>query len=126
MRTFIHSTYDDRSRAVADFVTDYIQQNPTALLCFPSGETPTGLLQYLVQYAGAGKVNFSRCRFVSLDEWVGLGPHDEGSCEHYMNTHFFSPANIKPEQIQFFDTLAPDLTAECRRIDEYISTNGSG
>ncbi len=124
MKTFIYPTYNDLSLAAANFVTDYIQQNPAALLCFPSGETPTGLLQYLVRYARSGKADFSRCRFVGLDEWVGLGPQDEGSCQHYMYTHFFNPAGIRPNQIQFFDTQVPDLAAECQRIDEYIFKNG--
>lgn len=124
MKIFIHPTYDDMSRAVADFITDYIRQKPAALLCFPSGDTPTSILQYLVQYAQAGVVNFEQCSFVGLDEWVGMDQHDEGSCQHYLYTQFLNPAGIKPNQIQIFNARAENVAEECACINEYIARHG--
>lgn len=112
------------SKAAASFVVEYVQQKPDALLCFPSGESPTGLLQYLVQYAQAGQVDFSRCAFVGLDEWVGMDENDEGSCGQYMYQHLFIPLGVKPENILFFNAKALDLDAECKRIDAYILKYG--
>lgn len=124
MNIIIRPDYDAMSAATADFITDYVQQHPQALLCFPSGETPTGTLHYLIDYARSGKVDFSRCRFVGLDEWVGLGREEEGSCQHYMYAHFFDPLAIRPEQIIFFNARANDLDQECRRVNDWLNDNG--
>jgi glucosamine-6-phosphate isomerase len=101
-----------------------VNQHPHALLCFPSGETPTGTLQHLVEFARSGKVVFSRSRFVGLDEWVGMHRRQEGSCQHYLYTHFFDPLSIKPEQVVFFNAHARDLEKECERINHWLRTNG--
>lgn len=112
------------SKAAADFVVDFVQHKPNALLCFPSGESPTGILHYLIHYAQTGQVDFTQCTFVGLDEWVGMDASNEGSCRHYMQQHLFRPLNIKPENIVFFNAKAPDLEEECKRIDAYILKHG--
>jgi glucosamine-6-phosphate isomerase len=119
-----YDSYNAMSKAAADFIAQHITSKPNSLLCFPSGESPTGTLQYLVDYAQAGKLDFSLCRFVGLDEWVGMDERDQGSCTHYMYSHLFSPLQLKPEQIIFFNAQARDLDGECKRIDEYIFANG--
>ncbi|MFL5788251.1 MAG: glucosamine-6-phosphate deaminase [Flavisolibacter sp.] len=112
------------SRTTADFIADCIMHKPASLICLPSGESPTGTLQYLVQYGKEGKVNFSQCKFMGLDEWGGIDTNKEGSTRHYLFTHFLSPLKINSEQYMFFDPNAQDLDEECRRIDEYIKNNG--
>ncbi|MDQ4139859.1 MAG: glucosamine-6-phosphate deaminase [Bacteroidota bacterium] len=121
----IQDSYDDMSKAAADFVVEYVQQKPTSLLCFPSGESPTGMLQHLTQYAQSGKVDFSRCTFVGLDEWVGMDESNEGSCKHYLNRNLFIPLGIKPENRILFNAKAPDLDQECQRVNELIAQHGS-
>ncbi|PSR56476.1 glucosamine-6-phosphate deaminase [Adhaeribacter arboris] len=112
------------SKAAADFVREYVQQKPNALLCFPSGESPTGMLHYLGQYAQAGQVDFSKCTFVGLDEWVGMDETNEGSCRHYLNQHLFEPLGIKPENRILFNAKAPDLDQECERMNALIAQHG--
>jgi len=109
------------STAAADLVVAQLAAKPTSLLCFPSGETPTGMLKQLVQYAGEGKTDFSFCYFVGLDEWLGMNENKEGSCKHYMYTHFFDLIAIRPEQIVFFDALTTAVDQECARINDFIS-----
>ncbi|QMU31616.1 glucosamine-6-phosphate deaminase [Adhaeribacter radiodurans] len=113
------------SKAVAEFVVEYVQQKPTALLCFPSGESPTGLLQQLLQYAQAGNVDFSQCTFIGLDEWVGLDETNEGSCRYYLQQNLFGPLGISPEKAIVFNGKAPDLDQECQRINAIIQKHGS-
>lgn len=124
MKIRIYPTYDDMSKATADFIADHIRQKPDSLLCFPSGESPTGTLHYLAAYARSGKADFSRCHFVGLDEWVGMDENDPGSCKHYMYTHLFRPLEIRQEQITFFDAKASKLDKECHRIDAFIFARG--
>lgn len=120
MKIRIHIDYNDMCRAAADFVADHIRNKPSALICFPSGDTPTGVLRNLVDIIRKGELDITECDFVGLDEWAGLNAGDEGSCRHYMDEHFFLPLDIKSDRIHFFDGAAPDLQAECRRIDQLV------
>lgn len=72
----------------------------------------------------AGTADFSRCRFVSLDEWIGLGREDVGSCLQTLSDELFQPLALRNEQIVFFDGQAADLQNECRRIDAVIAAHG--
>lgn len=112
------------SKATADLIVEQIHEKPDSLLCFPSGESPTIVLNYLVQYGQEGYVDFSQCRFVGLDEWIGMDENDEGSCKHYLYSNFFNPLKINPNQITFFDGLTENPDQECKRMDQYIQQNG--
>jgi glucosamine-6-phosphate isomerase len=124
MKVSIYPDYNTMSAAAADLIAEAIRRKPSAMVCLPSGESPTGIFRILVRYASEGKVNFSDVRFVGLDEWVGMDGRQEGSCRHYMDEHLFRPLAIKPGQIRFFDALSPDLDEECKKMDDHISRQG--
>ena len=119
-----YKDYDSLSSAAAYWVWRQIQQKPDSLICFPSGDSPTGMFKFLVQYAKEGKIDFSRAHFVGLDEWVGMDKNDEGSCSHYLHEHFFSKLKIAPTQVRFFDARAADLDEECQKMNEHIANLG--
>jgi len=120
----IATNYDELSIQVANFIADVVTKRPNAFICLPSGESPTGTLKYLVKYGHEGKVDFSSCRFVALDEWQGIGPRTEGSTSYYLHSNFFSPLGIQDGHIFLFDGLAKDLDRECKRMDEIMAKNG--
>lgn len=121
----VSENYDMMSRKAADLIAAKIQKKPYSLLCLPAGDSPAGTYKYLIRYAKTGHVDFSRCRFVGLDEWVGLGRNDSGSCSHFIYHHFFEPLRIDARSICFFDACALDLKEECRRVDRFIFEHGS-
>lgn len=124
MKLSVYPDKDAMSKATADLIADQIRQKPDSLLCFPSGESPTIVLKYLVKQGLEGHIDFSQCRFVGLDEWIGMDEQDEGSCKHYLFAHFFDPLKISRDKMVFFDGLAVDSAAECRRINQYLAENG--
>jgi glucosamine-6-phosphate isomerase len=124
MKLIITKDYDEMSRTAADLVIEQVKQKPASLICFPSGDSPAGMLRYLIADAAAGKVDFRQSHFVGLDEWVGLGADDDGSCTQFLNEHFFNPLNIKPPQVKFFDAKAADLEAACREMDNFVREHG--
>ena len=124
MNLKIYPSKDAMSKAAADLVVAQIKKKPESVLCFPSGESPLIVLEYLVHYGKEKVIDFDRCRFVGLDEWVGMNEKVEGSCKHFMYSKFFNPLKIKGEQIIFFDGMACDLDEECRKMDQYIKENG--
>lgn len=117
-------TYDILSDHTARYIADLLRQKPDALLCLASGDTPIGTFRRLTQLALAGEVDLSQCTFVGLDEWVGFGPTDEGSCGYYLYRDLFTPLSIRPEQVHYFDAKAHDLPAECMRIDAIVAQHG--
>jgi glucosamine-6-phosphate isomerase len=119
-----YKDYDSLSSAAAYWVWRQIKQKPDSLICFPSGESPTGMFKFLVQYVKEGKIDFSQAHFVGLDEWIGMDKNDVGSCSHYLHEHFFSLLKIAPAQLSFFDARAADLDEECEKMNKHIQYLG--
>ena len=124
MNVSTYNNYNSLSEAAAQLVLEQVALKPDSLLCFASGDSPTGTLNYLIQYVKQGKINLSACFFVGLDEWIGMDENDEGSCKHYLNTHFFNLLNIDPKQIRLFDAKCKDVEAECSKMNQFITEKG--
>ncbi|MBB5394040.1 glucosamine-6-phosphate deaminase [Mucilaginibacter sp. AK015] len=124
MKISVYETYDDMSRAAAELVAQQLAEKPASVLCFPSGDSPTGTLKYLVEWANEGKIDLSQCFFIGLDEWVGMDENDQGSCKYYLKTNFFDKLNTKLTNVTLFDARAADLDGECERINNFISNKG--
>ncbi|WP_338871109.1 glucosamine-6-phosphate deaminase [Spirosoma sp. SC4-14] len=112
------------SQFTAEYIAKKINQKPDSLLCLASGDTPIETYHRFVALVQAGKVDISQCTFVGLDEWVGFGPDDAGSCSYYVYRDLFNPLHLRPDQIHVFDAKADDLATECKRIDAVIRSKG--
>lgn len=112
------------SAAAADLVLAQVARKPQSIFCFPSGDSPTGMLSILAKLIRERKADFSQAKFVGLDEWVGMDRSDPGSCQHYMYSTFFDAANIPASRIVFFNPKAEDLQVECKKVDQFILSNG--
>jgi galactosamine-6-phosphate isomerase len=122
LRTF--PDYAALSAHAAQHIAQLVRRKPNAVLCMASGDTPRGTYQLLAEQVQAGELDLSQCQFIGLDEWVGFGPDDVGSCAYFLYRDLFTPAQIKAQQITYFDAKADDLQAECRRVDTVISQFG--
>ncbi|MRS15712.1 glucosamine-6-phosphate deaminase [Enterobacteriaceae bacterium RIT691] len=124
MKTFISQDYPQLCEAVAKNVIDCVNAKPDALICIAGGDTPLGVFAALVEAQQQGRVDFARTQFVGLDEWLGLGNADKGSCREMVWKHFFDKLTLRDEQICFFDGLTDNPQAECQRVDGYIGQHG--
>lgn len=124
MKILTYSDYNKMCRAAADIIVAQIQVKPDSLICLPSGESPVGVFKYLIEDAQNGKVDIGRCYFVGLDEWVGMGKDDDGSCTNFLYENFFTPMQIALEKIKFFNAKSADLDAECKAMDDFIKEKG--
>ena len=124
MKIAIYDTYDAMSVAAAELVAKQLSEKPASVLCFPSGDSPTGMLNYIVQWANDGKIDLGQSHFVGLDEWVGMDENDEGSCSYYLKNHFLNKLNNSFKTITLFNAKADDLDAECERVNTFISSKG--
>jgi galactosamine-6-phosphate isomerase len=77
-----------------------------------------------VKKSTAQKIDFTRCTFIALDEWIVIAPDNQGSCQYFLHHHVFSPLKIALSQIHLFDALSDDLAGECRKMDKTIKEKG--
>lgn len=124
MKTHISPDYPQLCQAVAQNVIACVKTKPDALICIAGGDTPLGVFTALVEAQKQGRVDFSRTQFLGLDEWLGLGKADKGSCREMVWHHFFDKLTLREEQICFFDGLTHNPQAECQRVDRYIELHG--
>jgi len=124
MQLKIYPSYQSLSRATADLIANYIREKPESLVCIASGHTPIGVFQCLVEDVQNKKLDLDGCTFVSLDEWIGIPPHVEGSCRHMMDKDFFRPLNIPENQIRFFDGMTQTPQQDCDQMNSFIASFG--
>jgi len=122
MNIQVHKNYNDLSLTVARHAADYINKNPGSLICFAAGNTPLGAYRELVAMQYRGEIDLSSVYYVGLDEWIGLGADDKGSCFKVMHDTIYE--HIKKERIFMFDGLETDTEKQCRETESQIATHG--
>ncbi|WOO37386.1 glucosamine-6-phosphate deaminase [Anaerocolumna sp. AGMB13020] len=116
--------YKDLSRKAANVVSAQVILKPSSVLGLATGSTPVGTYEQLIEWYKKGDIDFSRVVSVNLDEYCGLSPEDPQSYRYFMNDHFFSDINIKPENTHVPNGLAQDLESECIRYENLIADLG--
>lgn len=124
MKKIVFKDYKELSVEIARKIAQVIVEKPNSLLCFPAGETSLCAFEELVKLYRNGKVTFSQCKIVGLDEWVQLGEMKKENCYHFLKKHLFDLIDVKNENICFFNGETNDLQNECWLSDQFIKTNG--
>lgn len=123
MRIIVENTYEMLSLKIAKDIVVTVKNKPNSLICIAGGHTPQKVCEYLINSEKTGKVDFSQCFFVSLDEWVGLDINTVGSCVETLYTSFFNHISTPSKQIRFFNGKAKDLSLEIKEMKEFISSH---
>jgi len=129
MRLVILENSSSVSEWAAKYVLKRIREfNPSSeryfVLGLPTGSTPYGMYQKLIEYYKAGKVSFKYVKTFNMDEYVNL-PRDHPESYHfYMWDNFFKHIDIDPKNVNLLDGNAPDLIAECNDYEKKISQAG--
>lgn len=129
MRMIIHDNYESMSKWVAYYVAKKIQDtNPTKedpyVLGLPTGSTPMGTYQNLVDLYKDGKVSFENVVTFNMDEYVGLPEDHPQSYHHFMWSNLFSHIDIPRENVNIPNGNADDLEKECHEYEERIEEAG--
>lgn len=124
MVTIIGANYQEMSLFAAQNVAMFINENPGRLLCFAAGTTPMGMFEKLIQMQNEKLVDLSSVYYAELDEWVGLGYEDTGSCSQVMADNYYIPAGIPEERLHIFDGLDTDTEKQCNLMEEWINNHG--
>ncbi|MBI2623422.1 MAG: glucosamine-6-phosphate deaminase, partial [Candidatus Liptonbacteria bacterium] len=124
MKVIITKNYDEMSATAARFVLAHLWRKPDLVLGLPTGETPIGAYERLVQAHKKGRADFSRVTTFNLDEYAGLSENDVDSFHHFMDHHLFNHTNIKKKNIYLPNGRARDRNAECEQYEAEIRDAG--
>lgn len=124
MTIYEANDYNDMSRKAANIISAQVIIKPNAVLGLATGSTPEGTYRQLIEWYKKGDIDFSQCRTVNLDEYLGLSSDSDQSYAYYMNQHFFSHVNIKKENTNLPNGLEKDATLECSRYNQVIKGLG--
>ncbi len=124
MNIVISDTYDAMSSHAATDLLKITRSIAKPVICTASGSSPAGLYQHLQLKFKTNPTQFKNWKFVGLDEWEGMNGETEGSCRFHLDRDLFGPLDLKEEQVIFFDGKASNASAECERIENYISKEG--
>ena len=124
MKIFIDDAYEAMSKRIANDVIKIMKPLPKPLLCVASGDSPKGLYKELTKQQNESLLNTSQWYFLGLDEWIGLGRNDEGSCRFMLDKDVFKPLHVKEEKICCFDGNTNDTDEDCERIETFIQQHG--
>lgn len=120
-RVTAYETYDAMSRAAGDLMFSVLRENPEAALVIATGHSPLGAYHHLVRRVREEGLDVSRALWIKLDEWAGLPPEDPATCEYFIRKELLEPLSIPEDRYLAFRAQAPDLDAECARIEAAYS-----
>ena len=129
MRVIIQSDYQKLSQWAANHVIERINKfNPSPdhkfVLGLPTGSSPVGMYNALVEANRAGKVSFKNVITFNMDEYVGLPETHPESYHAFMARNLFDHIDCPKENIHILNGNAPDLNEECAKYEAMIAEAG--
>jgi glucosamine-6-phosphate deaminase len=124
MKLIIVDNMEDLGSTAARLVCEYLAENPTAALVFPTGNTPLGMYERLVEHYHAGRVDFSRAALIELDDYFGITADDPRCLYTWLERIFLRLVNFAGDRVIRFDTAAIDPEREAQRMADTTATLG--
>jgi glucosamine-6-phosphate deaminase len=124
MQILVEEDYGAMSRKAAALAAETVREHPEGLFSFPGGETPLGMVREFTALVNSGKVDISRARYVSLDEWVGLSAYDEGSCGLFNNENLISKLKVPFAEVHIINGAASSIEMERDVLNSCIAKWG--
>ena len=115
---------DALSARAAEILLSAIRENPRIVLGLPTGRTPIGMYDRVVQECSREYHCFRDVITFNLDEYCGVERDHPASYFTYMRQHLFDHVDIAPRNTHIPDGSAADPEAECRRYEEDIRRHG--
>ena len=109
----------------AEFVASELKSKKSGfVLGLPTGSTPLGMYERLIDKNRAGELDFSGVTTFNLDEYYPIEKDSEQSYYRFMFDHFFDKINIEPGNVNIPDGEADDPEAECLEYEQKIDRAG--
>jgi len=129
MRVIIEPDYETAAKWTANFIVKRINEfGPSEgkpfVLGLPTGSSPIGVYNELVELYKAQKVSFKNVVTFNMDEYVNLPEDHPESYHSFMRTYLFSHIDIPEDNVNILNGNAPDLEAECASYEEKMKKAG--
>ncbi len=129
MRLVIQPDYPQLAKWTANYIARKIvlsgaSEERPFVLGLPTGSSPIGVYNELVNLFREKKVSFEHVVTFNMDEYVGLTPDHEQSYHYFMWNHLFQHINIKEKNVNILNGMAKDIQAECALYEEKITAAG--
>ncbi|MGQ9614999.1 MAG: glucosamine-6-phosphate deaminase [Spirochaetota bacterium] len=129
MRILIFDNYQSLSKWVAHYIASKINKaKPTPdkpfVLGLPTGSSPVGTYQELIELYKQGKVSFQNVVTFNMDEYVNLPENHPQSYHYFMWSKLFSHIDIPPENVNILNGNAQEVELECIQYEEKIKKYG--
>lgn len=108
----------------ASIIRRQVEQKPASVLGLATGSTPENTYARLVKAHKEDGVDFSQVRTFNLDEYLGLARDHDQSYHYFMHDRLFNHINVKAENINLPDGMAPDPDGACQAYEEQIRAAG--
>lgn len=129
MRLIIQENYEQLSKWTANYIARKInlhqaENNRPFVLGLPTGSSPLGVYNELINLHKAGKVSFANVVTFNMDEYVGIPKEHPQSYYTFMWSNFFGHIDIKPENANILNGNPADIKAECARYEQKMKDLG--
>ncbi|MBN1257800.1 MAG: glucosamine-6-phosphate deaminase [Planctomycetes bacterium] len=129
MRIIIQPDYSEMSKWTAHYIAHRINtykpiKNKPFILGLPTGSSPIGTYQELIELHKAGNVSFANVITFNMDEYVNLPEDHPESYHSFMWKNFFEHIDIPHENVNILNGNASDLDAECAAYEAKILACG--
>ncbi|MFH1412506.1 MAG: glucosamine-6-phosphate deaminase [bacterium] len=112
------------SARAADLVMEMINSKPDCVLALPTGRTPLGMYEELVEEFKQGELSFKQVKTFNLDDYVKVPKNHPASFHNYMKKNLFEHVDFKKENIFMLDGTARDLVWECDDYERSVKEVG--
>ena len=112
------------SQMAAGLIANCLREKPNAVIVLPTGKTPEGMYQALIERYCSRLFDTKRLTLFQLDEYPGMSEQDERSCFYRLRHDVLEPLEIKQHQIVRLHGDASEPDEECRRYDQALQRAG--
>ncbi|MDR2966038.1 MAG: glucosamine-6-phosphate deaminase [Treponema sp.] len=126
MQLIIQENYEKASLWAAEYIAGKINsaKNKPFVLGLPTGSSPIGIYQKLINMRQKEKLSFKNVRTFNMDEYVGLPASHPQSYHYFMMDNLFNHVDIDPKHIHILNGMAENLEKECEQYEEAITKEG--
>jgi len=120
MKLLIVKNYEEMSKKAAEIIINEIQKKPNLVLGFATGKTPRRAYKLLVKAYKKGKIDFSKIKAFSFDEYYPIKKSDKKSFYYYLHKNLFDKVNIEKENINLLNGETKNPAKECRDYETKV------
>jgi len=112
------------STMAADIVAETLSAHPAAAISLPTGSTPVGLFNELIERSKRGALELTRFHLFCLDEYLGVLADDPNTLTSWLIRTFIGPAGIPLDHVHTLPVADDYPEAAARRYEDTITECG--